>query len=48
MMPAVGTVLLWLAFALTIAAAIPRLGVPLWIAVLLLVLSLLVRFGHGT
>ena len=28
-------VLLWLAFALTVAAAIPRLGVPLWIPVLL-------------
>jgi hypothetical protein len=37
------TVLIWLAFALTIAAAIPRLMVPLWIAVLLLILALLVR-----
>ena len=36
-------VLLWIALALTIAAAIPRLSVPLWLAVLLVVLALLIR-----
>lgn len=41
------TVLLWLAFALTIAAAVPRFGVPLWIPVLLLCLALLVRGQAG-
>jgi hypothetical protein len=40
-------VLLWLAFALTIAAALPRLGVPLWVAVLIIVLALLVRGYSG-
>jgi hypothetical protein len=36
-------VLLWIAFALCIASAVPRLYVPLWVAVLLLILALLTR-----
>jgi len=36
-------ILLWVSFALTVLAAIPATRVPLWAAVLVLVVALLVR-----
>jgi hypothetical protein len=37
------TILLWIAFVLCILSVIPRVGAPLWAAVLLVILALLIR-----
>jgi hypothetical protein len=37
------SILLWIALALTMASAVPMLFVPLWVAVLVLIIALLIR-----
>lgn len=41
--PDLAMVLVWLAFALCVAAAVPRLAVPIWLSVLFVILALLLR-----